>query len=77
MAVRNRACISPRLSLPGTNQSFDWFVIVRRKTVNEARLEPASAEHCCTTLKDSSKSLIIKKILVEASGIGLITVDSM
>jgi hypothetical protein len=52
-------------------------VIVRRKTVNEARLEPASAEHCCTTLKDSSKSLIIKKILVEASGIGLNTVDSM
>jgi hypothetical protein len=70
MVVRNH--FSPAISARN-NRSFDWFVIGEKKTGEKPGGEPASAECYCTKLKCDRKRLIIKDILVEATGVELIT----
>ena len=69
----NPTTISPQLFLP--ERSFAWFVIGDKEN-RERSLggEPACADRYCTKLKCGCKLLIINKIMVEATGVELITV---
>jgi hypothetical protein len=51
---------------------FNWFVIGEKKNREKNLAEkPPLAEHYCTKLKYVRKQLIIKELLVEATGVEL------
>jgi hypothetical protein len=65
---------SPQLFPLGTIRLFNWFVIGEKKNREKNLAEkPPLAERYCTKLKCARKQLIIKELLVEATGVELIT----
>jgi hypothetical protein len=67
----NRASISPHLFLPGIIGRAIWFVIGEKE--RRPAESPPPQNTYCTKLKCVYKLLIINEILVEATGVELIT----